>query len=41
MSPNTHAPGHEEMNMSMPTGVQTIPLAALYWDQNDEKDEWH
>jgi hypothetical protein len=27
--------------MPMPTGAQTVPLADLQWDQNDDRDEWY
>jgi hypothetical protein len=33
------APGNEGINMSMPTGVQAVPLADPHWGQNDEGDE--
>jgi hypothetical protein len=35
------APRNEEINMTMPTGAQVVPLADSHWDQNGEEDEWH
>jgi hypothetical protein len=40
-SPIPVAPGNEEINMPIPMGAQTVPLADPHWNQNDEGDEWH
>jgi hypothetical protein len=33
------APGNKEINIPMPMGAQTVPLANPHWDQNDERGE--
>jgi hypothetical protein len=34
------APGNEGINVPMPTGAQTVPLADPHLNQNGEEDEW-
>jgi hypothetical protein len=34
-------PENEEINMSIPTGAQAVPLEVSYWNHNGGKDEWY
>jgi hypothetical protein len=38
-APIPMVPENEEINVSIPTGVQAVPLADPHWNQNGEEDE--
>jgi hypothetical protein len=34
-------PGNEGINMPIPIGAESVPLADSHLDQNSEENEWH